>query len=192
MGGIRTWIFRGLVLIGAVLFIYAWFQPWWTAYIVALSTTAVNIYAYGIESFVPSDFSAWIAGYDQIMPSWFDNFMWIYLAVCVVVILFGMFASSDEKERIGIGKIGVSLPSALVGGVGISFIIVAITAVIVISMNLKGFYNAPLNGVFRLDMGDPYISNVETKLTIGYYLGCAGGLLLIITAALRRFIVGKK
>jgi len=192
MGDIRTWIFRALVLIGAALFIYSWFQPWWTAYIVALDTTAINIYAYGIESFVPSEFAAWIAGYDQIMPAWFDNFMWIYLAACVVVLLLGMFASSDQKERIGIGKIGVSLPSALVGAVGISFLIVAITAVIVISMNLTGFYNSPLVGTFKLDMGDPYISDVNTKLTTGYYLAIAGGLLLLIVAILRKFIIGKK
>lgn len=189
MGGVRSWIFRLLVVIGAALFVYSFLQPWWTAYIVALETTAINIYAHGLESFIPSEFAAWIAGYDQIMPGWFTPFMWAYMILCMLALAFSLFVSDTKK--LGIGKIKISLPTLIPAIVGLSFIIVAVVAVLVISAQLPNFYNAPLNGDFYMDMGDPYISVVETGLLTSYYMAYVAGGLLLVTAVLRRFIVGK-
>jgi hypothetical protein len=190
MGNARTWIFRILVLLGAGLLAYTWFQPWWTAYIVALETTAINIYPWGLESFVPAQYAAWIAGYDKAMPGWFTPFMWVYFGLCMAALLFSLFASSNKS--IGIGKFKVSLPTAIVGGVGLSFIIVVISAVLVISAKIKGFYNAPLIGSIWLTMEEGKESAVDTSLLTAYYLACATGPILLILAITRRFIVGKK
>jgi len=187
MGGIRTWIFRVLVLAGAGLFLYSWFQPWWTAYIDELETTAINIHPWGVESFVPQEFAVWITGYE--MPAFFAPLMWVYLGLCIAALLFSLFASS--AKRVGVGKLGVSLPQALIGGVGLSYIGIVIIAVIVMLSRLEGFYNAPLIGTFIIDMGDPYMSAVNTNLLLGYWLACGVGPLLIILGLLRNKIIGR-
>jgi len=189
MGGARTWIFRFLVLVGAGLIAYTFTQVWWSAYIVALKTTAINIYAHGIVSLMPVEYSSWIVGYDKVMPGWFTPFMWVYMVAAVALLLFSMFASG--KKRIGIGKFGLSLPSAIVTVVGISFIAVAVTAVAVISANLPAFYNAPLNGTFLIDMGEADISEIDTGLTTAYYIAAGTGLFLVIVGLLRNVIIGK-
>jgi hypothetical protein len=103
MGSARTWIYRVLVLIGVGLLLFTWFQPWWTAYIEALDTTAINIYPYGLESFIPEEHLDWVAGYDTAMPGWFTPFMWVYLGLVVLALLYSLFASS--KKMIGFGKL---------------------------------------------------------------------------------------
>ncbi len=48
MSSVRTWIFGVLTLAGAGVFLYSWFQPWWTAYIEALSENGVTIFPYAM------------------------------------------------------------------------------------------------------------------------------------------------
>ena len=83
------------------------------------------------------------------------------------------------------------MPTALVAGVGISFIMVVIAAITVISINLKDFYNAPLQGTILMTMEEGQESNVVTTLTTSYWLACATGPMLLILAILRRFIFRK-
>jgi hypothetical protein len=189
MGGVRAWIFRALILAAAGLFLYVWFMPWWNAYIVALDTTAINIYVFGLESFIPEEHIDWISGYNQAMPGWFTPVMWVYLGLVVAILLFSMFASS--KKGISLGKFRISLPTTLIGGVGLSMIAVCIIGIIVILMNLKIFFDAPLNGTFIVDMGDAYHSSVDTKLMMGYYLFGGIGAGLLVLSMIRQFIVGK-
>jgi hypothetical protein len=189
MSNSRTWIFRALVLAAAAFFVFSWFQPWWTAYVVELKVTAINIYAYGLESFIPAEYKTWIAGYDEAMPAWFTPFMWVYLVICMAVLAFSLFAKSEKG--ISLGKFRISLPTLLIAGVGLSVIGVCIIGIIVIQMNLVNFYNAPLNGTIIVDMGDPYSSEVDTSLLSGYYMMWATGAVLLVLSILRQFIVGK-
>ena len=189
MSNARTWIFRGLVLAAAALFLFSWFQPWWTAYVVELKVTAINIYAYGLESFIPIEYQNWIVGYDSAMPAWFTPFMWAYLVICMLILGYSLFASSEKG--ISLGKFRMSMPTLLTAGVGLSVIGVCIIGIIVILMNLEQFYGAPLNGTITIDMGDPYQSDVDTALLPGYYLLGATGVLLLVLSVIRQFIVGK-
>lgn len=189
MSKARPWIFRVLVLAAAAFFLYSWFQPWWTAYVVELKVTAINIYAYGLESFIPAEYKTWIAGYDTAMPAWFTPFMWVYLAICMLILAFSLFAKSEKG--ISLGKLRISLPTLLIAGVGLSVIGVCIIGIMVIQANLVNFYNAPLNGTITVDMGDPYQSDVDTSLLKGYYLMIATGAVLLVLSVLRQFIVGK-
>ena len=69
MGNVRSWVFRVMVLAGAAMILISWFQPWWTAYIVELKVTAIDIYAYGIASYIPVKYAARIAVYHKVLPA---------------------------------------------------------------------------------------------------------------------------
>jgi len=189
MGCIRSWIFRVLVLVGGGLLLYTWFQPWWQAFIVQLNEIAISIYAWALESNVPVDYEYMMTGLEDAMPGWFFPFMWVYLGVAVAALLFSLFASS--AKGISIGRIRVSLPTTLVGAVGLSYIGVVIAAVLTIAMQAPNFFDAPLQGSVLITI-DMYQSEVRTSFQFGYWLACGVGPFLVILAALRRFIVGKR
>ena len=107
----------------------------------------------------------------------------------IITLLFSLFASSEKG--ISLGKFRISLPTLLIAGVGLSLIAICIIGIIVLQMNLESFYDVPLNGTTNISFEDPYASDVDTSLLMGYYLLCATGPVLLILAILRRFIAGK-
>ena len=188
MSNTRVWIFRVLVLVGAGLMLYTWFQPWWTAYIVELDVTAVTVFPYGMELDM-GGYEYWVAGAEDAMPGWFTPFMWVYLALCMVALLYSLVASS--AKGISIGKIRLSLPQVLVGGVGLSFVVVVVSAVIVIAIQSGNFYDAPLQGTIFVTKSRDEASYVETGLKFAYWLACGTGLFIAILGLLRNKIIGK-
>jgi hypothetical protein len=144
MGNVRSWIFRILILIGAGLLIFTFLQPWWTAYVEALKINAVEVYPYGMVSNIPEDYEYLVVGYDQVIPGWFTPFMWAYMGLCVLALIFSLFASSSKK--VGFGKLKISLPNALIGVVGLSYIVVVGAALLTISINAGNFYDSELVG----------------------------------------------
>ena len=188
MSNVRSWVFRVLVLASAGLILYTWFQPWWTAYIVELDVYGVSVFPYGMEINM-DNYSHWLAGADEVMPSWFTPFMWFYLGLCMVALLLGMFIS--DKKRVGLGKLTVSAPKALIGGVGLSYIVVVVSAVLVIAANAPDFYGAPLMGKIYVSMGSMQHSDVVTTLEFAYWLACGTGLFIAILGLLRNKIIGK-
>jgi hypothetical protein len=99
-----------------------------------------------------------------------------------------LFASS--KKGLNIGKLRMSLPTALVAAVGLSYIAIVVAAVIVIAINAGNYFNAPLQGTVFVYLTYEEFSDVRVSLLSGYWLACAVGPLLLILAGLRRFIVG--
>jgi hypothetical protein len=188
MDKIRGWIFRILVLIGTGLLLYTWFEPWWTAYIVYLNVYAVSVFPYGMEINM-GGYEYWLAGAENVMPSWFTPFMWCYLVLIIVLILLSLFPIN--KKKIGLGKFKLLLLQVLIGGVGLSFIAVVVAAYIVLSVNVSQFYDAPLQGTFLVSISEIEQSNVVTTITPTYWLACGVGPLFIIFALLRNIIVGK-
>ena len=168
--------------------LYAWFQPWWRAYVVELEVYAVAIFPYGMEINM-GGYEYWLAGAEDIMPGWFTPFMWVYLGLCMIALLFSLFASGEK--RVGLGKLRLSLPQALIGGVGLTYIVVVVAAVLVIVMNLSSFYNTPLQGSILITMSDFENSLVDTGLEFGYWLACGVGPLIIVLALFRNKIRGK-
>jgi len=181
-------MFRVLVLAGAGLMLYTWFQPWWTSFIVELDITAVKVFPYGMEINM-GGYEYWLAGIESVMPGWFTPFMWVYLGLCTIALLFSLFASSEK--RIGLGKLGLSLPQALISGVGFSYIIVVISAIVVIAMNAPNFYDAPLQGTIFVTMSRDEASYVTTAIRFGCWFACGVGLLLVILGLFRNKIIGK-
>ena len=188
-GGIRGWVFRVLVLAAGGLLLYTWFLPWWQAYIEELKEIAIIIRPWAFDKFVPPDMVYLIAGVEDAMPAWFFTFMWVYLGAVVLALLVSLFVSS--AKGINIGRFRISLPTALIGAAGLSYIGVVIAAVIVISMKAGMFWDAPLQGKVYVEESMEHASYVMTSLQTGFYLACATGPILVVLAILRRFIVGK-
>lgn len=188
MNSFRTWIFRVLTLAGAAAMLYAWFQPWWVAHIEALQEDGVIIRPYEmVISGTLRGYPEWIVGAE--MPSWFFPLMWVYLGVCLWCLFYSMFTS--EEDRIRIGKINLSVPSALIGFAGLAFVIFVTVFVITVSVRSADFYGVQVQGSVFISMNEHTESYVNTSLRMGYWIGCAIGPFLLALAILRSKIVGK-
>jgi hypothetical protein len=187
---IRVWLFRILILIGAGLMLYTWLQPWWSAYVLELDVTAVDIYPWALVSYTPPEYAYLISGADNALPVWYTPFMWVYISVCILALLGSLFISS--KKGLSLGKIRMSFNQLFPALVGLSYIGVVVAAVLVISANAATYYNAPLQGtiIVSIDSGT-HSSSVDTTLMLGYWLACGTGPLLILLALLRNLVTGK-
>ena len=187
IGSLRAWVFGVLTLAGAGLFLYSWLQPWWQAYIVALNEVAVIIRPWGLESYMPQEYSKWLVGAE--MPSWFRPLMWLYLAACMGVLVYSLFAGDD---RVRLGRFKLSVQKALIGAVGLSYIVFVVVCVVVIAIRASEFYGATVMGSIFVSMSDHEMSNVETGLLTGYWLAAGVGPLLVVLALFRDKIMGKR
>ena len=183
----RAGIFGVLTIAGTGLFLYSWFQPWWQAYIVALNEIAVVIRPWGLISFMPQEYAKWLVGAE--MPSWFAPVMWLYLAACMGVLVYTLFAGDDW---IRIGKFKLSQQKALIATVGFSYIVFVVVCVVVIALRAKDFYGASVMGSVYVAFSDHENSNVDTRLLTGYWLACVVGPLLLALGLLRDKIIGKR
>lgn len=184
---LRERLFGVLTLGGAALFLVSWFMPWWQAWIVYLREVALYIRPWGAESFLPPEYESVISGYE--MPAFFTPFMWAYFAVFMIMLIYSVIAPS--AKRIGIGKLSLPLPTALVLGVGISYIVCVVVAYIVMQMRVSEYFNASLNGTIYIALDEGHKSNVDTSLLPGFYLAAVTGPVLVVLGLLRGLIVGK-
>ncbi|MBI4789160.1 MAG: hypothetical protein HY782_19180 [Chloroflexi bacterium] len=187
MGSLGAWVFGILTVAGAGLFLYSWLQPWWQAYIVALNEIAVVIRPWGLVSYMPQEYSKWLVGAE--MPEWFAPVMWLYLAASMGVLVYSLFAGDDWFR---VGRFKLTVQKALVGAVGLSYIIFVVVCVIVIAIRASGFYGATVMGSVFVSMSDHEMSNVDTGFLTGYWLAAAVGPLLLALAFLRDKIRGKR
>jgi len=189
MSKIRVWIFRGLVGIAAGLMITSWLLPWWSCTIAQIGFSPVaQIYPYGLWLNMEE-----IGGYlDYLkgaeMPAFFAPLIWAYLGLCIALLLSSLFV---KEKTFNLGKFRFSLPKVLIGGVGLSYIIVAVLAVIIAAIRTGAYFQTPLQGQFTINIGDPFVSSAFTSLEFGYWLACGVGPLLIVLALLRNKIIGK-
>jgi hypothetical protein len=184
----RVWLFRFLVLVATGYLLVTWFMPWWQAFVLSLeiNSVAVVVRPWTLENYVPADYAYMVIGAE--MPVWFAPLMWIYLGLCIAALLFSLFA---REKRVGLGKFRLSLPQALIGGVGLSYIVIVALAVTVIAIRAADFYGASVSGSIVMAISEFEKSNVETSLLLGYWLACGVGPLLILLALFRNKIIGK-
>jgi len=126
------------------------------------------------------DFVIFLKGAD--MPGWFGIFMWAYLVLCLLALLVGLWVKDGKK--IGFGKFKLELNQILVGGVGASYIVVGIVAAVFASIRTKALMGVPLLGRSFLDLGGEFVTFVESRFLIGYYLVYIVAILLIALAFL--------
>jgi len=182
-----TWIFRILVVVVTGVMLVSWSLPWWSADIEELGKDMVQIRPWGLQ--VDERLGGFSIMLGTPMPAWFAPMMWTYLGLCMIALLVGIVAG--EKE-ISFGKIKMKLSQFLVGGVGLSYIVAGIVAAVYAGMRMKSMGDVPLQGHAVIDLGDPLIANLDTRLLIGYYLIFVAGLLLLALAIFRDRIISEK
>jgi hypothetical protein len=178
-------VFRGLVIIAAVLIVISWMGPWWTVDIsggVKLPN-AVVVYPYGLTLDV-AEFEGFVQG--ATMPDFFAPLMWTYFGLALLALIASLFV---KDKKIKFMNITGSLPSWIIGVVGFSCIVVVVTAVIVISIRASDYFDMKLLGT--LQIYDHPITYATGTLQLHYWLACITGPLLIMLALLRNKIIGK-
>lgn len=180
MNRFRVWLFRGLVVVATGLMVVSFVLPWWVAH--APDYGDVTIYPYGL-SYDLGIYDPYIKGAE--MPGFFAPLIWAYLGICVVALLYGSWLGEKEAR---IGKFKFKVPKLLIGGVGLSYIVVAVLAVIIAAIR-TGDFGVTLFGTSRV-LDHPII-DAEAGLRFGYWLACGVGLLCIALALLREKIIGK-
>jgi hypothetical protein len=162
----------------------SWSTPWWRAVILEIDRY-IQIRPWGLEHNL-GDFAGYIAGAE--MPAWFAPFMWTYLGICVLLLLASLFA---KEKGIRFGKFELSLPQALIMGVGLSYIVVVVVAAVYASIRLGDYWDVKLIGRTYVQIGDVEHSYVETGFLFGYWLACAVGPLCVVLGLLRNKIIGN-
>jgi hypothetical protein len=181
----RVWLFRGIVVVVVGLMLASWFLPWWAAKFSALPVgDAAIIHPFGLWVDVEGmgGFAAFIKGAG--MPGWFAPLMWTYLGICTVALLYGSWLG---EKSVRVGRFYVKLSKLLIGGVGISYIVIAVLAVIVAAIQTGHYYGSHLLGVTYFEE-DYFLS---ASLQPGYYMAHGVGLLCIALALLHDKIMGK-
>lgn len=190
VSGVRTAVFGLLTVVGGALFMYSWFQPWWSAFIVALKENGITIFPYAmVVGGGLKDYPQLLEGAD--MPDWFFKAMWIYLGLAMGVLVYSLFLG---EERVKLFKFNLSVSQLLVGFVGLSIIIFFVTFLVVVAVRASGFYNAPLQGtvfVHTAEHEGNAESYVNTGLQMGFWLAVVAGPFLTALAVFRDKIVGR-
>jgi hypothetical protein len=197
MSTARVWLFRFLVVIGIAALVFSWFQPWWSTHVNAMPGTEwpVKIRPYGLDTagfwevltLMPE------GGHEADMPVWFTPVMWVYFGLAVLLLLAVLWFVGKNKK---IGLLGrkFNLSSFLLFGVGISYIVVAILAVVVASIRLKAI-GMTLTGEVFVQMGTYSVWELETTATsvlrFGYWLAVATGPFILLLGILRSKIAGN-
>jgi hypothetical protein len=193
MGSAKAWVFRLLVLIAGGLMLFSWLQVWWRADIQEAGMY-VNIRPWGLEHTLGSYVQ--YLGADPSMPAFFAPLMWAYLGICLILLVVSMFA---KDVRVSVGKLNVivprwlkrlPLPQWLIGGVGVSYIVFAVTCAIVAYVRTAEF-GMSLIGETYLVIGDFELGTLAIAgFQWGYWLACAVGPALVILALLRSRMTG--
>ncbi|EKD61400.1 MAG: hypothetical protein ACD_54C00254G0001 [uncultured bacterium] len=183
-GGARVWIFRVLLVAGAVFMVYSWFSPWWSAKLSVIpGENHLVLRPWGIQAVAQVRANSDESLYS--MPWFFAPFMWTYLTACMLALVASLFVD----RQISIGRINLSLATALIGIVGLTYL-----AAVGIAYGV-GELRAGWAGTNFI--GKSQITNAMTgtkikmvsDLQIGYWLAVGAGAVLFVLALLRRFFV---
>ena len=181
---VRSILFKFLTVLGIGGLFTGWFIPWWSCHVVGLEGY-VRIRPWGLEHDLGAT-AGFIMGSD--MPGYFAPVMWTFFALSIVALISTLFIK-DKKFNM-LGKIKISIPGAIIGLVGFSYICVAAIGLIVMAVRTGDFYETHLIGSTAVFDVFEEALNVEANLELGYYLIPSFGLFLIILALLRSKIVG--
>jgi hypothetical protein len=185
--GLRLWLFRGLILIGAGFMLLSWYSPWWGARISDLSgSDHMLMRPWGVEV-MAAEIRTYANRALYAMPEFFAPLMWTYLGLCMVALAISLFV----EKQFALGRFRLSLPQVLIGLVGLSYLIAVATAFVIAQIR------AGAGGVAFV--GSSIVPNPMTggstrftgELKLGYWLAIGVGTFLVALAVLRNTIVGK-
>jgi hypothetical protein len=186
LGNTRIWLFRILVIAAAGFMVWTFFMPWWSANIAEIiGKQNVLIHPWGLETHMGT---LEIFAEPGQMPGWFPPLMFLYLSLVMVGLLIGAWVQ-DKHIRI-FGR-EYDMSKFLIGLVGVSYIVCLGVATVFAAIRTGDFYNLPLQGHIKIDLGEPQVSDVDTGLLIYYYLAYGAAFLLVLLALFRNKIAGR-
>ena len=191
MSKTRVWIFRGLTLLGAALFVVSWILPWWRTYIMETELLGcyMQIDPWGLGTNLPPDYRPYYNAW--LMPDWWAPFAWSLFGVLLALLIASMFVK--EKQLNIFGKIKISLPSFLILATGVVYIVTVIAAATVAYIRVNDFTPGfKLIGRTFISLGGALEGWMEAKFMFGYWMACCVGPLLVVLALLRNKIIGNK
>lgn len=192
MSNFRVWLFLSLVAVAASLMVISFILPWWGLDILVLGENVLVIHPYGLShsfeqySTFMGQYQSYIEGSE--MPVWFAPLMWAYLGICIAALLYALLVGGKEGKW---GKFKFKWAKLLIGGVGISYILIALLAVTVAAIRTGEFYGISLLGYTYVEIAHPAESGVVGSLQPAYWMAHSVGFLCIALALVRDKIVGK-
>jgi hypothetical protein len=187
MSNFRSWLFRGLVIIGAGAMLTSWLLPWWGCWVMVLGKEdKVRIYLYGLWE----NLGGWggLLGTAADMPAFFTPLMWLYLGLCLAALLFAIW-KMDKSVRL-IGR-NFNLSRLLVGIVGLSYVAIILAFYFYAKMRVEAFSGMQFVGTTWIEAGTTTKSYVTSSLRLGLWLACGVAPFLMLLALLRNKIVGR-
>lgn len=184
--GVGVWIFRVLVVAGAGLMLYSWFQPWWSTDIAVIKGEMdMVLHPWGVEAASQVRVNIDQSAFQMPFPQVFAGFMWVYLVVCMLLLA----ASLILTRRVRLGPIAMPLAMVLILLVGLSYMVAAGAALGIGTLKAgayginflgKGFYTDPTSEA-KLKM--------VSDLQIGYWLSLGAGGALFVLGLIRPLFV---
>ncbi|MFN8532474.1 MAG: hypothetical protein U0556_02900 [Dehalococcoidia bacterium] len=177
-----------LILLSGGLVLFSWFMPWWSARVQEIrGNEHVVIHPWGLQVNEHKILTYMPDNVNLALPDWIAPTMWLYIGLVVAALLFSLFA---KDKMLTIWKVKASLPTLLIGVVGLSYLISIFTATIIIAMRLTQA-GMPMMGKVTVTVGsDVGTGIVYTGLQVGYWAGIAAGVILVVLALLRSKIIG--
>lgn len=184
--GIMVWIFRVLVVAGAAFMVYSWFQPWWSADIAVIKgENDMVLRPWGIEAVGQVRANTDTAQFD--MPGFFAPFMWVYLTVCMLLLLASLFVT----RRLKLGPINVSWAFLMILFVGLSYM-GALGIAYGIGVLRSGWAGANFIGkssILQKETGTKV--RMVSQIELGFWLSVAAGGVLTVLALIRGLFVRR-
>ena len=183
-GGAMVWIIRILVVAGAALMVYSWFQPWWSSKVgVIPGDNHLVLHPWGIET-VPqvranADSSMWE------MPFFFAPFMWTYLTVCMLMLAASLFTT----RRVKIGRFSISLATLMILLVGLSYLFAMGMTYLIGEMRAAAIGTNFIGKSTWIEPQSDAKIKMVSKLLDGYWYAVAAGGVLTVVGLLRAVLL---
>lgn len=190
--GVLEWIFRVLLVAGAALMLYSWFQPWWSADMAVIpGDNDMVLHPWGVDAVSQVSSNIDESVFQMPFPAVFAGFMWVYLVVCMLALAVSLF----WKGRLRLGPINVPWAVVFILLVGLSYAMAAGLAYEI------GTLKAAASGgkfIGRSNVIEPSTGaklKMTSSLLMGYWLALGAGGVLTFLGIVRFLFVrqwGKK
>ena len=186
--GVGVWIFRVLLVAGAAFMVYTWFQPWWSADVAVIKGDAdMVLHPWGVDAVARVRNNMDESAFQMPFPQVFAGFMWVYLAVCMLLLAASIFVT----RRIKLGPINVSVAMLLILFVGLSYMIAIGLALGIGTVKAQW---AGANFIGKSNVLEPQTGarlKMTSDLVLGYWLALGAGGVLTFIGLIRPLFVRK-
>ncbi len=176
--GVVAWVFRGLMLLAAVLMVVSFTLPWWSLTIYPPTSETlpgrpgtVQIFGHGLRHDMV-ELRSYVL--DDETPALQKGLAWAYLGVSVSLALVAAVANRRWSGW-------------LLSLVGLGYAAYALVAIFVVVQNRAATFGAKLTGLSSglFTEGAEVYVGFDASLQRGFYLACAAGAALLIIGLAR-------